>query len=392
MDSYSQTPEPTKDDQYQRIWWADGVTPDGKIIIKGYERSSNFTRDLDGLEIWQDKLGKDNPLKHFYWNTEPDWKLELLSEGAARLKDESKAAQQYIDAQNKAKNSRLGLWAAIPKPSPSEQIQQKDVEQSSGISLGAIIFGVISIILAVTGWYGGAALIQLIREWRRRHQVPLIFLGRPSTGKSWLWRRLVEPDVTLGELQSILRTETGLKKKMPRSKPLGRFEVVPIYIDTPGGRSGEQVNRLLEEKGLLKWLRRVLIPTKSIWLIMLATTPEKNVNRNSPDDQKIDQAYIEQQLGHLDLPVGMLASSRTPKPQMVITCIGKFDLFSEHSSTDSSSGQVRERLQNVFGRHTSRIELECENQHVPHRLVMCSARQGWGANEVWRHIENAVFQ
>jgi hypothetical protein len=187
VSGYGQTPEPTKDDQYKRVFWAKKITPDGKIVIRGYELNITPSRDLVDLEIWQDKLGKDNPLKHVYWNSEPDWKLELLSEGAACLKDESNAEKKYVDAQNEAKNARPGLWAAMPRPAAFDKLQQEDASQSSGSPLGAVVVAVITAILAVTGWFGGAAVIQLIHEWRRRHQVPLIFLGRPSTGKSWLW-------------------------------------------------------------------------------------------------------------------------------------------------------------------------------------------------------------
>jgi hypothetical protein len=289
------------------------------------------------------------------------------------------------------------MWAAVPSSAPGANSRNSagnagpTPAQASGESSSSFIYAVISIFIAVTGWFGGSALIKAIRDWRRRHQVPLIFLGRPSTGKSWMWRRLVDPDVAPHELEKIARSDVSVKKKTPQRKPLGRYEIIPIYIDTPGGQAGQQVNSLLEETGFLKKLRRILIPTKSVWIIMLATTPEIQINRNSPDDKKIDKLYIEQQLGHLDLPLGILSSTQKPKPQMVITCIGKFDLFAEHDSKAKSSGPARTQVESIFLRHISRIKKECKDQVIPFELVICSALEGWGTMEIWRHIENAIF-
>jgi hypothetical protein len=384
-DCYGQTSSSTPEDKRASLFSLKKITPDGKLIVRRYDVNSTSEIDASDLEIWHDQVDKEDPLRIFYWQPQPDWKLELLNRGYARLKDEGKAPANYLEAQALAKKSGLGLWASqqpASKPSPTAE---------SPTGLGDIAYVLLWVVIAVTGWFGGSACIQLVLAWWRRHQVPLILVGRPSTGKSWLCNRLIYPDIATSDLQRIKRTEVSLKEKPRLKKPLGRYEVTPVYVDTPGGKAGDQVNRLIEEKGFFKWLRRVFIRTKSVWLIMLATTPETNVHEGSPEDRKVDLAYIEQQLGHLDLPVGMLSSERTPKPQMVITCIGKFDLFSSRDPNDSSSEAAKNKLRSIFLRHINRVEKECKDQGIPFQLVMCSALKGWGTNEIWRYVEKAVF-
>lgn len=361
------------DQARKQVFWARKIAPTGKMVIEKYGPSVTTELDLSDLEIWS-KLEKDDPLTYFYFDTEPDWKWLLLSKGYARLKDEGKASSQYVAAQNKAKEAHLGLWAD---------------DNTDGILttlkiVGSIVFGLISL-------WGGASLYRALRDWRKWHQVPLILLGRPSTGKSWLWHRLVDPDVSVAELEQIPRGVVAKRKTM-RTKPLGRYEITPIPIDTPGGQSGEQVNVLMEERSLLRRLVRLLVRAKSVWLFTLSTTPERHIDRNSTDEAKVDEYYIEQQLGHLDLPVGMLSSKRTPKPQMVIVCIAKFDVFAEHEPRSPFSKEVSEKLSGLFMRHTSLVETECKNQNIPFKIIMCSAREGWGMNEIWRQVENAIFQ
>ena len=174
--SYAQE-SPTPSQGQKQVFWARKLTATGKIVIEKFGSTSTKEVDLSDLEIWQSKVDSDDPLRFLYFDNEPDWKLLLLSNGYARLKDESKAATQYVTAQNTARDSRAGLWA-----------ESDATESGSWKAVKSIVLILLTAVLGVTGWWGGAAIYHAVRDWQRWHQVPLILLGRPSTGKSWLWR------------------------------------------------------------------------------------------------------------------------------------------------------------------------------------------------------------
>jgi hypothetical protein len=172
---------------------------------------------------------------------------------------------------------------------------------------------------------------------------------------------------------------------------MGRFEISPLFVDLPGGKAGEQVNQLFDTKRWYKYLVRLFIGQKTVWIILLSTVQRTDIDKNHSWEQKLDLAYIEQQLGYLDLPLGILGSKESIKPKMVIACIGKFDLFSDKPPDDSSSEKTKKQVENVFLRHLSRIESECKAQNIPFRKVICSALMGWGVDDINRYISNALF-
>lgn len=402
----SQTPEPQNRNKYIKIFWIERITADGRLILREYDFRSTRSLNVPEIEIWSKKLDTEDPSGFFYWDAEPDLKYTLLRQGLARLKDPTSASIEYIDAEIEAKSKRIGIWADPPQssnppppssPDPSSSPSSDETHRSfvdkiinwNWKEIGSIL---IKVILGAITLYGGAAFIKLVTDWRKRHKVPIKFVGLSSTGKSWLWRRLVDPDISDKELEEIDITEFAIDKKEAKPKPMGRYEIFPVYTDMPGGKPGIQVTKLLEGKNKFRRLRRFLIPSKSVWIMMLATTPEKSVERDSDLEQKINSDYIVEQLGHLNLPLGILAAEGTPKPQMVITCIGKFDLFADNSSSDSSSKEARILLEKLFQRHISRIKEECAKQGIPSEILFCSARKGWGANDILRHISKALFE
>jgi hypothetical protein len=364
------------DSSHPRMYWLERITQDGKLLVQEYNASAQ-TVDTPNLEIWSEKLNTHDPLSSLYWDEKPDFERLLLEQGFAHLKDESTASPDHVLAQNRAKLEGRGLWASS-SPLATSPLQ--------------VIKGILTAFIGFAGLFGGYELIKLILDWLKRRHVPLIMLGRPSTGKSWLWHRLVDPETGLDELKAVKRTELPVVYKPVHTKPMGRYEITPVFIDTPGGKAGEQVNNLLIERNWRQRLRRFLLRQKTIWIIMLATTPDGNTQGKDAWERKVDSPYIEQQLGYLDLPTGLLASRKTLKPQMVIACIGKFDLFADHSPQDSSSQEIRDRLEELFQRHLSRIQDECKNQNVPFKLVLCSALKSWGTDDILRHIEKALFQ
>lgn len=398
--------ESRSSDESPKIYWVESITSDGKLVLREYSVTTTHILEFPELEIWSNSLGKKDPFS-MYMGTIPDFKLKLLQSGIARLRDESSAPSQYADAQKFAKTHGYGMWpktgpsprltatatpAAIasqpPAPSPTAQASPYDL-------IGEITSWnwdrIFRIFLIVLGLIGIAPLVKLFLLWRRRYQVPLIFVGLRSTGKSWLWNRISDPQITEDELDKIPPTEAIIKKKSLGKKPMGKYEIIPVYYDVAGGEAGQQATTLLEYNRRFWRLRRLLIPKKSVWLLMLATTQDKTVTINSPFDKKVEQPFISEQLGHLYLPLGVLSSKVTPKPNMVITCIGKFDLFAAANPNDTTARDAKNQLEEIFRSHLSRVRQECQAMSVPTEVVYCSAKKAWGNENILRLIEKALY-
>jgi hypothetical protein len=163
---------------------------------------------------------------------------------------------------------------------------------------------------------------------------------------------------------------------------MGRYEVSPVYIDLPGGSPEHHINAILRRPltGTGLFSREV-----SVWIILLATTA-RAVTRSSSREEKIDELFIQQQLGYLNLPIGMLLADRVPKPQMVIIAISKSDLFSEKDARDAEA-----TIGGIFRMHIASVQKACAGRKIPSRVVYCSALEGWNTDVVLRCIESSVF-
>ena len=128
------------EDRNVKLYWAEKVTDDGKLVFREYDLSSVKAIDVSDLEIWSEKVNTRGPLPLVHWDEVPDFKLELLRYGRARLRDESSAPDEYIQAQNQAKSGGLGMW---PEPRA-----KKTVTIPSWSQITKVLFGLISL-------YGG---------------------------------------------------------------------------------------------------------------------------------------------------------------------------------------------------------------------------------------------
>lgn len=415
--------------EYSKIFWAERVTTDGKLIVNEYKLIATQEVNISDLELWS-KTPNTGPLGVIYWQ-KPNFKQELLKTGLARLKDENSADPQLRDIQYTAKTLRKGMWSlsptvtshpsltktphstptprptstpistatltptpnptATPTPIPTPSRIERMIKNISDTDWLRLTKNILKFFIAAIGFYGGAEALKFIKAWLNRRRVSLIMLGLPATGKSWLWKRLSDPEITQDDLREI-KTSDSVQKKERGSLPMGHYEIIPEFIDTPGGRPDEQLDNILNLKRQ-KWLHRKLAQRKIIWIIMLSTTPNASVQRENTWDEKIDREYIAKQEGFLALPLSVLSSSRTVKPQMVITCIGKFDLFADHPPHDSSSQKVKEHLGKLFQKHIDKIAHECEKQDVPFKSIFCSALMKEGdCDRVLKEIQRALFQ
>ncbi|MFH0988860.1 MAG: hypothetical protein V1799_02470 [bacterium] len=370
----------TQNDPYSKYFWVEKISKDGSILLREYRYGSTSTLSFPDIELWQNKLGIQDPLR-LLWSKEPDLRLTLLSLGYAKLRNKDSAPSEYLKAQNDAIAQHVGMWAEQSNPEPPD------------INWGEFLKSFLAILGALVTLLGIPEIIKLIRAWRKRRRLDLVFLGRRSTGKTWIWNKLVDRDISLIELEKIESNIISKRKTSPTRMPMGDFVVVPIYIDTPGGNVGEQVNVMMEDKRRFQWLYNIVAPKKSVWIILLSTTEDRRVTKDSNHEIKYDQDFIEQQFGSLDLPIGILSSRRGIKPEMVILCISKFDLYASHCDPlDNETLESQKELSKVFLRHIERVKSECENKHVPYKLIFCSALRYWNIDEINHLIKITLFQ
>jgi hypothetical protein len=365
----------------ERLFYVDSISSDGHAVLYEYDYLSQRKVPLSNVEVWAEKVDAQDPMKTIYW-AEPDVTLELLRSGYARLKEPEKAPLKYQEAELDAKAGGRGLWDKNDQDSKGKEEAEED-----GIDWSRVKATMLQFILLYGGL--GAVIAALLGIWGftlrllRRRRMPLLFLGLHAVGKTWLWTRIRKPEISHEELNEITRTDATMYDKLTAPEPLGRYELMPIYIDTPGGQPGMQTTEMLKKY----WFVR----QKSVWMIILSTTPLSEVTRASRDEDKVDREYISEQLGYLALPLGMLAARKTPKPAVIVVVISKFDLFCEFDPSSPDAQQAKDRLRGLFSRHVARMEEECSRVGVKFKVEFCSALRGWRTEILSRHIKDALF-
>lgn len=381
--------------QDQRLYWTVRLTPTGLVYRSAeYGVPETDTVNLDGLEVFPDAIGTD-PINVLYWER-PDFKRVLLRQGLARLREGAPAEVTHVAAQDSARVEGRGWWVrSLPAQADGGGAADSLASSDSLASTGGIDevgtprqrdFSWIwkGLVAAVTA-FGGYGLSQILWTWFHRHKVRLILLGEPATGKSWFWHRMINPQISEFDLGEAHRNQ-GVGVASAEYMRVSKYTLVPEFIDVPGRQTGEQLSQLIDKRRF-RFIRLLLSPQKRIWIIFLS--PSRN--GTAADPEAIDSVYVGEQLGYLSLPEGVLASPKTSKPNMVIMCITKFDLFSEHHPNDSASGKAKATVKNIFQKHISRIQEECKAKRVPFATVVTSARRGWGIESVERYIKTALY-
>jgi hypothetical protein len=326
------------------------------------------------LSIWRKKLGVRDPTNIIYFSR-PNLKTVLLKEGLATLKDPASASADDRTAQLMAKLGKKGLWAEISlvplrrAAPPKEKTKAIGVEEiKSAIALWGGIAAVIATLIGIG---------RLVYKLTRRRKVPLLFLGVRGVGKTWLWSRMINPDISVEELNKIETSNEVRIRRASKPEPMGRYEVTPKYIDTPGGMPGQQVTELMGRK--------------RVWIIILSPNSNKAVTIESREDLKVNSQYVAEQFGYLSLPLGLMASPKAKKPTLVILAISKVDLFSTVDPSRREFEEAKKKLSRIFSRHIAAIKDECDRRGIPHQVEYCSALLGWRTESVLRHVKGALF-
>jgi hypothetical protein len=264
-----------KPDSLHGFFKVESISADSSVVVTEFRPYSGRRTQVTDLVIWKRYIGIDDPLSCFFAE-EPDVRMELIVRGIARLRDTFDKTSAYAIAQSKARAEGIGLWPA-PKPDTHTPVRAKTASDRTGHQ--TVPWGRIKELILFYGGLGtviaaAAALIRWLSLLIRRRRLLLIFLGLQSAGKSWLWSRMINPEITHQELNAIPRSQVPTKRAK-RSLPMGRYEVTPLFHDLPGAKPEEHINALLGGKGF--WARLFSRRRVTIWIIQLATTESSTV-------------------------------------------------------------------------------------------------------------------
>ena len=363
----------------------------GEVEYRIFKEAATKTQRVDGLVLWQDMPSGQSPVG-WTWNEEPDFKDALLRSGLAKLASLDTAPPNLREAQQAAQRDQLGMWKVVAAP-PSTVIVPPPTATTDSVSIKSErrpaptgwwpnwLPSVREYGIAIVTFFGGWQLVLLVWAYFHRHQVSLILLGEPNTGKSWLWNRLTYPSISDAEFRAIPKSDVRHDQKLHKI-PIGKYEIVPIYRDIPGNQSGEQLTELLDRRWF-RFLQRLLFPQRRAWLVVLS--PSKTTSGI------LDRDDLNQQLGALKLYTGVLASRKTPKPDFVAICVAKADLFMSKNPEDTMSQDARTSLLEGFKSHISLLETTCKEHDVKHATIMCSALKGWGTERIFKALERACY-
>jgi hypothetical protein len=379
--------QPVKSQPGQEWLRVKRIEPNGKIVVSRFAWSEDYSVLLNGArpEIKSNMLLRSFPL----FPREPDWEFELIRKGIVPLHQSPSTLPVYVEAEKEARRLKLGIWKGTSqnKPdSPQPSSTPKPVKTGLIDRLWKS-FDLEALKSAIAFWGGLSAAI-LTGSWllqqgiraSRRIEVSLLLLGPKSAGKTWLWARLDNPDISVADLEKLNPTPSVQKTSKPiRPRLMGRFEVYPFYIDVPGGEPGRHHEQMTK--------KRLFKRNKCIFILILSTTPDVTDNANV-----IDREYISEQLGYVSLPLALISSANSTKPAMCMVVITKFDLFSDREPRHSGSSSAISQLNGIFQPHIARLEQACKTRGIPFELMFCSARDGWGIDSIYNRIEKALFK
>jgi len=395
--------------QRGRLYRVHEVTTTGiRFSTSEYQLGQVDSVGFPDLEIWAGAVNSDS-LNLIYWSL-PDWRYQLLRRGYARIRSDTSINPFYHQVEDSARTKRLGLWrqlstspvqarrgdsaaSVVPgtgRPNSATDSMRTSAEGKDEATWVGTLF---KFVLGGIALFGGYEVLAYIKDWFRRHRVTLILLGEPASGKSWFWHKLIEPSISERDLEKFDRN-ADVQSGKGDTMAVGVYTLVPQFVDLPGRQTGEHLSKLIDRRRF-RFIRFLLVPQKRIWIIFLAPVGDvgvPEVHRGTDTEWVLDEKYVAEQLGYLALPEGVLASKDTPKPEMVIMCISKFDIFSAFAPQDSQARVAAQRLESDFRNHITRIKRACAAKGVPFDVLLTSARKGWGVEDVQRRIQTALYK
>lgn len=377
----------------------DIISADGTAVLIRFSEAGQESLRLEGLELASDVLGKRDPLQTVWTDSKPNLAVELLNRGLAKNSSYSSAPPELRAAEDQAKREYRGMWADLkPVPVvPQQETRPTSVPQSPGpdITESKWTTTIGSLLLGFIGLGGFLEIANFLRSWIASGRVRVLMIGSKSSGKSWIWWRLKNPDCTRQELDAIGRS-TGPREDLFPDITWGKISLQCRCVDIAGHTPWEFIKQARLTRGMFNHVARFVFPPRHVWIIVCSTSGKVGVNRQSPESDRIDPLFCEKQLGFADLPRAFLASGECEIPKLIVVAISKIDLLTDHAAEerpDDPNHQAQvQYLGDRFREHALLIEGAAnESGHkVPIKVIFLSPLQGWGFRTLDAQIKGAL--
>jgi len=356
---------------------------DSNLIFNLYSSSETKTIDVADLILIDGLISKPG-MHSFYWETD-DFRTILLKQGYAKLKDSTNSKKEEIDAQNIAKQRKVGFWYEKPAPDTTQKpVYTSEVDKptdSIESENDSFIKNAWDFIKANFIWFLGfvglGVIIQYIfrplyRKFYIERKFRLLLVGDTAAGKSALHSILLDPDISKEKILASAPSDSSMRIKRREKIIWGKYEITPELIDTAGTKPETFFN------------------IKNQVVVFVLAPVQHNGQIESIEDSR----YIDKQEGILQTYLGYIISEAKNgrRPKILILFINKFDLLSKKHPDDSSSKNQKQAITSLFSTHINILKSEAKKIDIPYAILIGSAVEKWSTKEIQERITRELYK
>ena len=358
-------------------WLYISAVGDDYILYLSYRKEPEKKEIIDDLILSKEIIGKSNPTEKVYVDIY-NLKIDLLENGLAKLRNND-APSDMKNAQQKAISAGKGIWA---KPKPISDITQNHTapetprESTTKEWIAQILNNVWDILLEwfvlLWKWIFGLASIGLTglvaqyiyKKVFLERKLRLLIIGEPSSGKTAIFSRILDPDVERQKILDLAPTQALRRVYRNAFCRIGRYVIHPYLSDVPGSAFATVWDQFIKTR-------------KQAILLVLA--PSKlNVCSDG-----FDEKYIYTQLGYVQSYLeGGIGSKVIKKPKVIIIFLNKFDLISSLNPEDSTAANIKKKYLEIFSEHIQSADVAAKKASIPIHIIVGSALENWNCNRI----------
>ena len=358
---------PARADETQR-WYYLNSLGSGKAIFRAYNKAELVQRSIDNVRLRDGVNAADVPI---YSDLDTFVDGELTA-GRMCLVNLAKATSEQIELQSRA-------GRCTKKPLPVEERNAKNqpsyFDQTwswlnahwqklvGGVTFAGLLF--------VARW-----LYKMIRAATARKAVDLILAGVPAAGKTSLYRRLLDPDISPSKIDEIEMSTTVDAKRID-SIDSGKFVFFPRLKDIPGTYLGKIIDEFAQRKRFLGFSI-----TKIALVVVLAP-----IGLQRGELAAADRDYLNSQLGWSTLIQAITQSQRLHKPDVIAIFVNKSDLYEGVVSLE----KLGDRIAIDFRAIVVAIEKAAADAKIPVVFAFGSARLGIGTHDFLSKLTRKII-
>ncbi len=290
-------------------------------------------------------------------------RISLLENGLAELIDVDIATLEEVKAQTEAIKKQNGAWKESNSNNMSFHKIFNTIFQFFDGYLGKVLICIICILPI------GGFILFIIKKIISFIRIDAIFMGGTSSGKSTIFERLKNPNITEGRL---LAESTSTKSRNIAKGirvPYGNRDIYLRLYDNPGNELGKMMDEL-KKIAFNKSEKRVVI-------YALSFTKEYEYTQ-------IDQEYIIREINKAATLVQVLKTSKAiNRANKIIVFFNKCDLVYK-SEQEFLEDKKHIKIKNIYGK---REDLDILNRFAD-IILYGSALKGWEISELVENIKS----